>query len=640
MPDSATGPRRPPAPAPGPPGRPLLDVRDLRVTFPAHRSRVRPVRGVDLTLAAGECLAIVGESGSGKSVTVRSLLGLAGPRARVEAERMDLDGEDLLSMSARRLRQVRGGSIGLVLQDALVSLDPLRPVRAEIAEALRNHRVVAGRDVPGRVVDLLDQAGVPEPEVRARQYPHELSGGLRQRALIAAAMAAEPPILVADEPTTALDVTTQARLLASLAGRKSAGTALLLVSHDLAVVAGIADRVAVMYQGLIVEQGPAADLLSTPAHPYTRLLLAAVPSAANRGLPLAPPTTAAATPQPTGGCVFAPRCPQVTDRCLEQRPTAVPVGPGRSARCWYAEPARPTAPAAPARSLPVQARPVQATAPILTASGLTKSFPGPDGSARRAVDDVSFELRPAEILGVVGESGSGKTTVANLILALLAPDSGTVLLDGEAWSRRPEPQRRPLRRRIQLVPQDPLGSFDPRYTVARIVGEAVPERGDQRRRRVAALLDRVGLAAGLLDRRPAQLSGGERQRVAVARALAPEPAVLVCDEPVSALDVSVQAQILDLFDGLRRDLGTAMLFVSHDLGVVQHLSDRVMVMRAGRVVEAGDADEVFEHPGHPYTQDLLAALPRLRPGRVDLAKDGGARRDTTGYARTTGEPLP
>ncbi|MCL9792954.1 ABC transporter ATP-binding protein [Frankia sp. AgKG'84/4] len=626
----------------------MLDVRDLRVTFPTHRSRLHAVRGVDLTLAAGECLAIVGESGSGKSVTVRSLLGLAGRRARVEAERLELGGEDLLSVPARRLRQLRGGTIGLVLQDALVSLDPLRPVQAEIAEALRNHRVVPSRDVPGRVIDLLEQAGVPEPAVRARQYPRELSGGLRQRALIASAMAAAPPVLVADEPTTALDVTIQARVLASLASRKAAGTALLLVSHDLAVVAGIADRVAVMYQGLIVEEGPATELLTRPAHPYTRLLIAAVPSAHNRGRSLAPPAAAAGgTVRPTEGCVFAPRCPLVTDRCIEQQPPTAPVGPDRTARCWYAEPAAPAPPAALVQAGPVEvsaarapdspAAPAPAAVaptPVLTARGLSKSFPGPDGSARQAVDDVSFELRPAEILGLVGESGSGKTTVANLVLALLTPDSGEVLLGGEAWSQQPEPKRRPLRHRLQLVPQDPLGSFDPRYTVARIVGEAVPDRSDQRRRRVAALLDRVGLSAGLLDRRPAQLSGGERQRVAVARALAPEPDVLVCDEPVSALDVSVQGQILDLFDGLRRDLGTAMLFVSHDLAVIQHLSDRVMVMQAGRVVEAGNAVEVFEHPGHPYTQDLLAALPRLHRADIVAVGESDTQNGATGHEGT------
>jgi len=558
--------------------RPLVDVRGLRVSFPARRVTIEAVRGVDFTLGAGECLAVVGESGSGKSVTARALLGLAGARARVEASRLELAGEDLLAMTPRRLREIRGGRIGLVLQDALTSLDPLRTVEAEIAEALRNHRVVGPDRVRERVVELLRDVGVPEPRERARQYAHQLSGGLRQRALIASALAARPEALVADEPTTALDVTTQARLLRLLAAKKAEGMAVLLISHDLAVVAGLADRIAVMYRGEFVEQRPAAELLAAPAHPYTRALLAAVPSAHATPPRRARPGTASGSGTSSG--------------------PGVACGSGTASG---------------------------EGAPLLVAEGLTKSFRGQDGTRRVALDGVSFEVRAGEVLGVVGESGSGKTTVATIVLGLLAPDSGTVRLGGKPWSGLPEAARRPLRPRIQLVPQDPFGSFDPRYPVERIIAEAVPERGEARRRRIGALLDLVGLPGHLLGRRPPQLSGGERQRVAIARALAPRPDLLVCDEPVSALDVSVQAHVLDLLDDLRERLGTAMLFISHDLGVIRRTSDRVLVMRSGRVVETGPVRDVLDHPTHPYTRELIAALPRLGLSAGSPPADAGTR---------------
>ncbi|MFE3200080.1 dipeptide ABC transporter ATP-binding protein [Embleya sp. NPDC059237] len=592
-------------------GEPLLSVRDLRVFFPnGRRGRVDAVRGVDFDLRAGEVLAIVGESGSGKSVTARSLVGLAGPGAHVRADRLRVDGEDLRTASAQRLRRIRGLRVGLVLQDALSALDPVRTVGAEVGETLRVHNLVRRAEAVPRVVELLERARVPEPALRARQYPHQLSGGLRQRALIAAAMAADPPILIADEPTTALDVGVQARILDLLAAKRDAGTGILLISHDLAVVARLADRVAVMYDGVFVEEGPTRELLTDPRHPYTRHLLAAIPAGQDRDIRLSAGQHRADVAAPVArGCHYAPRCPLAEDACRVEEPVPVAIGDTHTARCRLLD-----APWTPAdRVSRAEGRPAGKT--VLAAAHLSKSFPGPDRSRRLAVDDVSFTLGAGETLGIVGESGSGKSTTAQLVLGLLEPDEGQVTLHGSPWSHRRERDRRPLRRRIQFVPQEPLASFDPRYSVARLIAEGLggTARREVRRHRarIAELLTLVGLDPALADARPRRLSGGQRQRVAIARALASEPDVIVCDEPVSALDVSVQAQILDLLGDLRQELGVALLFISHDLGVIRHLSDRVLVMHDGKVVETGTAREVFDRPTHEYTRSLLAALPRV-----------------------------
>ncbi|AGZ42742.1 dipeptide ABC transporter ATP-binding protein [Actinoplanes friuliensis] len=512
---------------------PLVRVEDLHVTFDTGRRRIEAVRGISFTVERGECLAIVGESGSGKSVTARTLVGLAGPGAEVRAAALELDGHDARGFTERDWRKVRGGFAGLVLQDALVSLDPLRRVGDEIGEVLRVHRGSK------KVEQLLTEVHVPEPARRARQYPHQLSGGLRQRALIASAVAGEPPLLIADEPTTALDVTVQAQILALLAERKAAGETLLLISHDLAVVSQVADRVIVLKDGRVRESGTTSLLLSGPRDPYTKKLLAAIPSAASRGRRLAGPGEVPVV-RPEGGVV------------------------------------------------------AEATA-------LRKAY-----GRITVVDDVSLTIGRGEIVGLVGESGSGKTTVAQLLFGLVAPTSGSVTFEGAPWSGVAEGRRRPVRRKLQFISQDPLSSFDPRWTVARIVGEALPRGAD-----VTPLLDRVGLAADVQDRYPRQLSGGQRQRVAIARALAPRPSLIICDEPVSALDVSVQAQVLDLLADIRATDGTALLFISHDLGVVHHLADRVLVMHDGKVVEQGPVESVFARPGHEYTRALLAAVPTL-----------------------------
>ena len=530
----------------------LVEVENLHVGF----GKVHAVRGVSLRVAAGQSVAIVGESGSGKSVTARSLLGLAGRGSTVRADRLEIDGVDACGLPEGKWRRIRGRRVGFVLQDALVSLDPARTVGAEIGEVLRTHGTVPRADVDSRVVELLREVGVPEPEARAAQYPHQLSGGLRQRALIASAIAAGPALLIADEPTTALDVTVQAQILQLLAARKATGTALLLISHDLAVVSSVADHVLVMKDGVFVEQGPTRAVLENPQHPYTRQLLAAVPVAHARGTRLSP-----------------------------------------SAGENVAQP-----------------RPVIGTDVVLAAKNLVKTFALPGHQSVKAVDDVSLELRASETLGVVGESGSGKTTVARLLLGLERPDQGTVSVDGAPWSASAAKEQRELRRRIQVVYQDPLSSFDPRYPVHRIVAEPLAVAGvprAARRERVAELLGQVGLDADVLGRRPGQLSGGQRQRVAIARALAPRPRVIICDEPVSALDVSIQAQVLDLLADLQAQLGVSYVFISHHLGVIYHVSDRVLVMKDGRVVESGDVEQIFHHPSHEYTRALLAAVPTL-----------------------------
>ncbi|GAA3221068.1 dipeptide ABC transporter ATP-binding protein [Dactylosporangium siamense] len=533
----------------------LLRVENLRVSFGA----TEVVGGISFTARPGQCLAIVGESGSGKSVTARTLVGLTGPGARVSADRIDLAGADLLHTTERAWRGLRGRQIGFVLQDALVSLDQLRRVGDEVAEPLKLHRWGNRAARAAKAVELLASVGVPEPEVRAQQRPYELSGGLRQRALIASAIALDPPLLIADEPTTALDVTVQAQVLDLLAASKERGTSIILISHDLSVVARLADEVAVMRDGHIVEHGPAGQVLHDPRHDYTRMLLAAIPSEHTRGTRL------------SGTATTVQRARRQVDR-------------GR---------------------------------PVLEARHLTKVFRGPDKVDRTVVDDVSFELFGGETLGIVGESGSGKTTTARIALAILEATSGEVLLRGEPWSALSTDRRRPLRKQVGVVYQDPLSSFDPRWSVGRIVTDALatgrrpPSSKTEARDRAVRLLEQVGLTGAHLASSPLRLSGGQRQRVAIARALAPEPSVIVCDEPVSALDVSIQAQVLDLLTDLQDELGVSYLFISHDLGVIHHVSDRILVMKDGRVVEHGTATEVFERPRHPYTRQLLTAVPRL-----------------------------
>ncbi len=537
--------------------QPLIDVQDLQVRFGAHAAPT--LKGVSFQLHRGECLALVGESGSGKSVTSRTLAGLTGAGAQVQASRLDFAGQDLRQFDERTWRKVRGAQIGFVMQDALGSLDPLRPVGKEIAEPLHLHTDLDRGQREARVIELLRAVGVPEPELRARQFPYQLSGGLRQRALIASAIACNPRLLIADEPTTALDTTVQAQVLALLESLRGESTAMLIVSHDLAVVSRLANRVAVMHNGIIVEQGSVDDVLHDPQHPYTQYLLRA-------------------------------------GRAVHFRRTQ---GAART----------------PLAIVPSQA---EHAPPLLRVNALSKAFKGPDGTLRTVVNQVSLQLRRGKTLGIVGESGSGKTTLTRMILGLETPDSGEIQIKGQPWLSLSAVEKRQLRRSIQVVFQDPLSSFDPRYNVRRVLSEALDVAGHKRSEwtaRAEELLALVHLDAALLERRPIELSGGQRQRIAIARALAAQPQILVCDEPVSALDVSVQAQILELLDDLKQRLGLACLFISHDLGVINHVSDDVLVMKDGVAVESGRVRDVFDHPQHPYTQALLEAIPHLESGR-------------------------
>jgi peptide/nickel transport system ATP-binding protein len=551
----------------------VLRIENLRVAFGTPATTV--VDGVSLSIRPGECLALVGESGSGKSVTARTVLGLAGERATVTADALELRGRSVLGLSDRGWRGIRGREVGLILQDALASLDPLRPVGREIADALRLHTPLPARLRRDRVIELLRSVGMPEPELRAHQRSAELSGGLRQRALIASAIALDPPLLIADEPTTALDTTVQARILDLLGELRSAGTAILLISHDLAVVRGIADRVAVMAEGRIVETGDVRDVLEHPREEYTRRLVRAVPAGKPRG-----------------------------DRLSLGSATGTSVNGGNAGDAAVSGTASPT----------LDGRD-RAPTPLFSVTDVTRTFDGPDRSRRVAVQAASFDLRAGETLGLVGESGSGKTTLARLALGLLEPDSGRVELEGRPWSPLPEGERRARRSLVGAIYQDPLASFDPRLPVGRILADALSGGQHARPARVQAeletLLASVGLAPSVLARRPLHLSGGQRQRVAIARALAPRPRVLICDEPVSALDVSVQAQVLDLLDDLQDRFGLAYLFISHDLGVIAHMSDRVAVMSDGRIVETGPTAEVLAAPAHPFTRALLTAAPTL-----------------------------
>ncbi|WP_116948479.1 dipeptide ABC transporter ATP-binding protein [Jiangella endophytica] len=524
---------------------PLLRVRGLSVRFPGADAPAADDVGFELR--AGRVVAIVGQSGSGKSVTARALVGLVGGGAAVGAEELTLDGADLRSLSERGWRRIRGRRIGFVLQDALQALDPLKRVGSEVGEVLREHRLAGRSERVVRARELLADVGVPDPELRARQYPHELSGGLRQRALIASSIAAGPGVLIADEPTTALDVTVQAQVLGVLRQLRDAGTGILLISHDLAVVSQLADEVLVMHGGRVVEHGPVDEVLRAPRHQHTRDLLAAV----TRG-------------------------PAVADPASDEAPRV----------------------------------------PVLTGRGLRKTYRLPGGGELVAVRSADLDLPEGLVTGVVGESGSGKSTLAALLLGLTPPTAGVVEYDGQPFSQLTEARRRPLRREIGLVPQDPYGSFDPRSRVGGIVEEPLilhtPLRRAERHDRVVELLAEVGLGPELLQRTPAQLSGGQRQRVAIARALITSPRVLVCDEPLSALDATVQAQILDLLGEMSRKRRLTMLFISHDLGVVRRICDRVVVMKDGDIVEEGAADALFADPRHPYTRDLLAAVPVLR----------------------------
>ncbi|MFJ3533481.1 dipeptide ABC transporter ATP-binding protein [Streptomyces sp. NPDC090132] len=616
----------------------VLEVTDLAVDF----GGVAAVRGVGFTLRRGEVLGLVGESGSGKSATALAVMGLLPSGAGVRGSvRLAAGGDgsgttELVGADDRVLSSVRGNRIGMVFQDPLSAFTPVYRIGDQIAEAIRAHRTVSRERARAEAVELLDLVGIPEPRTRAQAFPHEFSGGMRQRAMIAMAIANDPDVIVADEPTTALDVTVQAQVLDVLrTAQHETGAALLLVSHDLGVIAGAADRVAVMYAGRIVETAPAAELFRRPRMPYTLGLIGAVPRIDGPSDVLVPiPGSPPAAGRLPRGCAFAPRCPLAEDRCTAAEPalagpgaTEDGGGAGHLAACVRADEiaGRELSPAEvfPVPAIPPRGRPPGD--PVLRVTGLTKTFPVLKGTAfkRRvgsihAVDGVDLDIRAGETLALVGESGSGKSTTLFELLNLVRPEGGEIELFGRSLDGLSNRDRKALRGRVQIVFQDPMASLDPRMTVGDIVAEPLrAQRADRSTvaRRIPELLTQVGLEPGHAERFPHEFSGGQRQRVGIARALSVEPELLVLDEPVSALDVSVQAGVVNLLQRLKAELGLAYLFVSHDLSVVRHIADRVSVVYLGRTVESGTAEEVFGHPAHPYTRALLSAVPLPDPER-------------------------
>lgn len=611
----------------------LLEVRGLRVAIDSLRGTIRPVDGVDFTIAAGETFALLGESGCGKSMTALALARLLPDAGRIESGSVKLGGSDLLRIPESDMRRVRGGRIGMIFQEPATSLNPVMTVGAQIAEALRDD---AEGESDKAVLSLLEAVGIPDPARRLRDYPFQFSGGMKQRVMIAMALAGRPELLIADEPTTALDVTIQAQVLELLRDIQARrGMGMLLITHDLGVVARMAHRVGVMYAGEVVETGTREAFFSMPLHPYSRKLFAALPSAAQRGGVLdAPVGSVPALDRAFPGCRFAERCPAAFDRCDDEAPVWHRVG-GQAVRCHlYEGVAVPRAfarvPAGRGWTEGVR----DSVRTVLEVRDLAVHFPVRKGLFKRivaqvrAVDGVSFSLAAGRTLALVGESGCGKTTVGKAILQLIEPTAGEVHLDGASVLGQSGGGLQQFRRAVQMVFQDPFASLNPRMRVGEIIEEGMASLGVEsdaaaRRRAADALLERIGLTPAMRWRYPHEFSGGQRQRIAIARALAVSPRVILCDEPTSALDVSVQAQLLNLMRELQRERGLAYLFITHNLAVVDYLADDVAVMYLGRVVEQGPAERILRAPAHPYTRALMEAVPAI-DGEQSSATDADA----------------
>ncbi len=615
----------------------LLEVTDLSVTYPTDAAPVAAVRGVNLRVDPGEVVGVVGESGSGKSATAMAIIGLLPEYAQVSGS-VRLGGTELLGMPDRDLSQVRGKAIGTVFQDPMSALTPVYTVGEQIAEAITAHRPQRDRATKAqarrRAVELLELVGINQPERRAKAFPHELSGGERQRVVIAIAIANDPDLLICDEPTTALDVTVQAQIFDVLrTARDVTGAGVLIITHDLGVVAEFADRAMVMYAGRAVETAPVDVLYRDRRMPYTAGLLGSVPRLdAAQGARLVPiPGTPPSLSDLPPGCPFTPRCPLAIAECSAAEPELIAVGSGSGehrAACILTDDVvgRSAAEIYGVATTPPSAPTIDAeTAPVIRVENLAKTYRLTKGVVLRrtigevrAVDGISFELPPGQTLGIVGESGSGKSTTLHEVLELTAPQSGTIEVLGTDVATLDRAGRRRLRRDLQVVFQDPVASLDPRLPVSEVLAEPLQANGYDKQAigdRVAELLTLVGLNRSDAARYPTEFSGGQKQRIGIARALALHPKILALDEPVSALDVSIQAGILNLLLDLQQQFGLSYLFVSHDLSVVKHLAHHVAVMFKGKIVEQGPADEVFGHPRHDYTRKLLEAVPQPDPKR-------------------------
>jgi peptide/nickel transport system ATP-binding protein len=658
---------------------PVLDIQGLSTHIELTRSVVQAVGDVALSVGPGETLGVVGESGCGKSMTGLSIMGLLPPGGAIVGGSIKLDGRELVGLTEPELRKIRGNDMAMIFQDPLTSLDPTKTIGYQVAEPVRLHRGASKRAALERAAEMLSLVGLPRPKERLGDFPHQLSGGLRQRVMIAMALACEPKLLIADEPTTALDVTIQAQILALLDDlRQRLGMAMLLITHDMGVIAGHADRVNVMYAGRIVETAAVGELFTHMHHPYTRALLASIPrlsqdsSHALHAIPGLPPDLASPPP----GCRFAPRCERATDQCRSDEPSLAGQTMAHMFSCWHpvdgplplaetraAGPAGPdagstglgpastglgateadvenapdngTVPDVPAEppSVTVAERAPAGQArtaavgdvPLLEVRGLVKEFPVTRGrflrrraASVKAVSGVSFSVPEGQTLGLVGESGCGKTTLGRMIVALERADAGTVLLRGVDVSELRGGGLRRARRDLQLMFQDPYSSLDPRMRVGAIIREplALQHLGgrQERRDRVFELLSEVGLPRNAVERYPHEFSGGQRQRIGLARSLTLNPRLIVADEPVSALDVSIRAQVLNLMKRLQASHGLTYVVISHDLAVVKYMADRIGVMYLGKMVELGSSQDIYERAAHPYTVGLIAAIPAPEPG--------------------------
>ena len=600
-----------------PGGESVLRVRGLSVATTAG-TPTPIVDGIDLDIALGQTVALVGESGSGKSMTARALLRLLPPNLAVEADVLEVAGKELADASDAELRAVRGDRVGMVFQDPMANFNPVVPVGVQVVEPLLIRKRMSRKAARELATEALGHVGIPRPEERVREYPHQFSGGMLQRAMIAMALINKPRLIIADEPTTALDATLQVKIVELLRSvQEEVGAGILLITHDLGLVSELADAAAVMYGGRIMERGLVQDVFSTPSHPYTRALLESRPERGRRIRAIAgEPATPANRP---GGCVFHPRCQVRQERleCVDQEPVLLQLGSGQQSACHFAQEVVQLGRSAPDDLLAEESPAAEQDheQPILRVDDVSKQFRSTSFWSVRArhtvqaVDQVSLEVRRGETLGLVGESGSGKSTLGRIMIGLLKADQGSVDLFDEQDELIPVGDGR--RRTIQWVHQDPYGSLNPKMMIGDLVEEVLVRYGlhrGHRNQRIEELLSQVGMSQEMIRRYPHQLSGGQRQRVSIARALAVEPKLLVLDEPLSALDVSIQAQVLNLLSRLRRELGLSYVLISHDLHVVRAICDRVAVMYKGELVEVDEAERIYADPQHEYTKTLLAAM--------------------------------
>lgn len=611
--------------------QPLLEVQDIKTVFKTRAGLLEAVDGVSFNISKGETVAIVGESGSGKSVSALSILRLLDNNGSVTSGKILFNNLNLKDLSDYDIRKIRGNEIAMIFQDPMTCLDPVYTIGDQIIETIRIHEDLSKQEYRVRALELLRVVGLPDPETRIDAYPHQLSGGQRQRVMIAIALACRPNLIIADEPTTALDVTVQAQIMQLLKDLQSQfGTAIILVTHDLGVVAEMADRVVVVYAGQVVEQSNVRELFEKPEHPYTAALMRSIPrmeTDRNQRLQTIKGNVPNLKELPAG-CRFHPRCTLATEKCKSEEPPLFEVGEGRISKCWAADPNQ-TIKREITKEIEKNEDFFDRNAHlddgemILDVKNLKKHFPITKGILSRnvghvrAVDGVSIHIHKGETLGLVGESGCGKSTVGRLITGLIKSTAGEVMFEGKNLSQVSRSEMKQIRKRIQFVFQDPYSSLNPRMTILDIIGEPLEvhnlAKGSVKQERVAELLEIVGLSSNDMYKFPHQFSGGQRQRIGIARALATEPDLLICDEAVSALDVSVQAQILNLLKDLQIKMGLSYLFISHDLNVVKYVADRIAVMYLGEIVEVSDSETLFEKPLHPYAKALISAVPLPDP---------------------------